>query len=125
MDCKFIGPRTTLNWWQRMLAACRSRLCLGMVTKEVQRVQLLKQPRPRTQKAKARQPNHHPVTVSEYGKSWIRDISNPLWHDPTKTWLSKRYRVRKPPKRARLQSSGRNLQALLDQIRSKMVQNQI
>ena len=76
MDCEFIGPRT-LNWWQRMLAACCSLLCLSMVTR-VQKVQRLKQVRPINLKKKERVHAHHPVTVSEYVKSWLLELFNVL-----------------------------------------------
>jgi hypothetical protein len=52
--------------------------------------------------------NSSSVTVSEYVKSWMRDISNALWWKPTKIWSSKRFAVKKPTKRVRPQSSGRN-----------------
>jgi hypothetical protein len=48
------------------------------------------------------------ITVSEYVKSWMRDISELLWWKPTKTWSSKRFAVKKPTRRVRPQSSGRN-----------------
>jgi hypothetical protein len=38
----------------------------------------------------------------------MRDVSNVLWWKPTKTWSSKRFAVKKPIKRVRPQSSGRN-----------------
>jgi hypothetical protein len=90
-----------------MLAACCSLLFISMVTM-VQKVQRVKQSRPRAPKLKTRTRIHPPVTVSEYIKSWMRDISNVLWWKPAKTWSSKRFAVKKPTKRVSPQSSGRN-----------------
>ena len=107
MDCEFIGPRA-LNWWQRMLAACCSLLCLSMVTR-VQRVQRLKQTRPINPRKNESGRTHPPVTVSEYVKSWMHEIFNMRWQRPTKTGSSKRFGVKQPSKRVRLQSGGRNI----------------
>jgi hypothetical protein len=76
MNCDFIGRRR-LIWWQRVLAACCSLLCISVVTM-VQEVQRRKQSRQRAPKLKTRTRIHSPVTVLEYVKSWMRDISNVL-----------------------------------------------
>jgi hypothetical protein len=73
MDRVFIGP-WILNWWQRGLASLLSFL-YHLMSAIVQKIQVWVTStsnqflKPRAWKA-------HPVTVSEYVKSWMRDTSS-------------------------------------------------
>ena len=73
MDCVFIGP-WILNWWQGRLAAVFS-FFYHLMSAIVQKIQVWVTSTS-NQFLKARAWKAHPVTVSEYVKSWMRDTSS-------------------------------------------------
>jgi uncharacterized protein YmfQ (DUF2313 family) len=65
---------------------------------------------------KARAWKAHPVTVSEYVKSWMRNTSSTqTTRLKAPTWIFNRQVVMPPQKRVRPQSSGRNFKRLKQQ----------
>ena len=112
MDHVFIGP-WILKWWQRELAAMFS-LLYHLVSTIVLKIQVWV-PSTSNQFLKLRAWawawawKAHPVTISEYVKSWMRDTSFTQFSRlKAPTWINRRQVVMRPQKRVRLQSSGRN-----------------
>ena len=110
MDRVFIGP-WILNWWQGRLAAVFSFL-YHLMSAIVQKIQVWVTSTS-NQFLKARAWKAHPVTVSEYVKSWMRDTSSTqITRLKAPTWIFNRQVVMRPQKRVRPQSSGRNFKRL-------------
>ena len=110
MDRVFIGP-WILNWWQGKLAAVFSFL-YQLMSAIVQKIQVWATSTS-NQFLKARAWKAHPVTVSEYVKSWMRDTSlTQTTRLKAPRWIFNRDVVMRPQKRVRPQSSGRNLKRL-------------
>ncbi len=110
MDCVFIGP-WILNWWQGKLAAVFSFL-YHLMSAIVQKIQVWVTSTS-NQFLKARAWKAHPVTVSEYVKSWMRDTSSTqTTRLKAPRWIFNRQVVMRPQKRVRPQSSGRNFKRL-------------
>ena len=110
MDRVFIGP-WILNWWQRGLASVFSSF-YHIMSAIVQKIQVWVTS-PSNQFLKARAWKTHPVTVSEYVKSWVRDTSSTqTTRLKAPTWIFNRRVIMRPQKRVRPQSSGRNFKRL-------------
>ncbi|KAI2511676.1 hypothetical protein MHU86_2742 [Fragilaria crotonensis] len=110
MDRVFIGP-WILNWWQGRLAAVFSFLYY-LMSAIVQKIRVWVTSTS-NQFLKARAWKAHPVTVSEYVKSWMRDTSSTqTTRLKAPTWIFNRRVVMRPQKRVRPQSSGRNFKRL-------------
>ena len=110
MDRVFIGP-WILNWWQRGLASVFSSL-YHFMSAIVQKIQVWVASTS-NQFLKARAWKTHPVTVSEYVKSWMRDTSSTqTTRLKAPTWIFNRRVIMRPQKRVRPQSSGRNFKRL-------------
>jgi hypothetical protein len=113
MDRVFIGP-WILNWWQRGLASLFSFL-FDLMSAIVQKIQVWVTS-PSNQILKARAWKAHPVTVSEYVKSWMRDTSlTQTTRVKAPTWVFNRQVVMRPQMRVRPQSCGRTFKRLKQQ----------
>jgi hypothetical protein len=113
MDRVFIGP-WILNWWQRGLESLFSFL-FHLMSAIVQKIKVWVTSTS-NQFLKARAWKAHPVTVSEYVKSWMRNTSSTqTTRLKAPTWIFNRQVVMPPQKRVRPQSSGRNFKRLKQQ----------